>query len=142
MNQASAKEQMFNRFVQQWTIAQPTIPYQIENTIFDEPDPTIGYWARVTAVHNRPVRETIGAPGNRRVRNSGNLYVALFGPLNKGTMPIDLLIVAVRQIFQLSQYGPSGDQIYMEETAGGEGGDEGRWYMSTTATPFRYYERY
>lgn len=129
-----------NRFDAQWPVLEPTIPYQLENDPFTEPTPgpTVA-WVRCTIVWNQARKNTLGL--NCRLFHSGTIYVQIFGPIGVGTKFNAALVGRVREIFQLKMFGPVGNQITAHVTSNDGSGNEGRWYMSTTATPFDYYER-
>jgi hypothetical protein len=139
VTEEQATTEIMNRFATQWAALEPTIPFQVENVAFTEPTPgpTVS-WTRCTIVWNTPIKETLGL--KCRIRHSGTIYVQIFGPLGRGTNPNAKLMGRTREIFQLKDFGPSGNQVHTHVTAHDGSGNEGRWYMSTSATPFYYYE--
>lgn len=142
MTQAEAIELLTQRWKDQWFIQQPLLTsYAFDNEQFRGASPV---WANINFRHGTSVEMSQGKPGTRRHKRPGTIVVQLFGDIDKGRQPLDLLVEDVRAVYGSKRLATPADPIWLFAATPVEGGRNGKttnglWWTLNVVIPFTYF---
>lgn len=129
MTEAEAEEAIKQRWIAEWSAAQPTVPFTLDNESFD----SVANWARLTIIPTTRAQTTMGANAKHETR--GQIMVQLFGAADTGGAGLAGLCDAVRTIFERKRFGSPAVIVTYEGASRGPTTD-GRWYMRVVSVAF------
>jgi hypothetical protein len=90
-----ARAIIYQAFVDDWG---SLTEYAFDNEAFNPEG--LEEWVRLTVRQSTGGQHTLGAPGGRRYRRRGLVFVQVFAPVDKGLQRFDELARAARDIFE------------------------------------------
>lgn len=137
MKQSEATELLDVYFKTQWLALHPTLDYAFENESFRG---TTASWARVALAPGQSEQRSMGAIGTRRFEHKGTIAVQLFGELDKGRKPLELLVDSVRSFLQSKHLATAGDPLWTKAASVAAAFQKDGWWQVTMTVPFSYFE--
>ena len=125
-----AREAIYNQFITAWGT---TTPFTFDNEKFAAPNVA---WARLTVRNSESIQRTLGAPGNRRFRRVGSVFIQLFDLVDGGMSTLDTLTKTARDIFE----GVSFSGLDFTNVVSRESGADGKWFQVVVEAFFDYEE--
>lgn len=133
MTEAQALEQLTQRWIDAWPALQPTVKFIFDGETADAEDT----YAHVSFIHTTRSQATLGSEGARKFESRGQIFVRLFGPVNRGVAHLAALADDVRKVYEsrrlhedLTTYAGSSREVP----------SDGKWMQRTVAIPFLYFE--
>lgn len=114
MKQSEATELLNQRLKDVWFVANPTIPYALNNETFR---PAARPFARFIVAAVTPTQRSQGPVGRRRFEYRGLFVAQFFGEIDAGTQQIDLLVDSFRAAFQSLHLSTVGDPLWTREAS-------------------------
>lgn len=148
MTEAQAIQAISKVFASGWTIAQPTVPFAIENEFGGAlptiPPATADRFAFMRVVTTTSNQATAGGVGERLVERNGWIRVKFWVPAGERTDGVWVLIEAAKGILEMKDIaGPPGDDETIDTFTGSvsdtDDGD-GRWFTKLLSVPYTFYE--
>lgn len=138
MTEAQAIEAIAQRWKDGWEALQPTVPYTFEDEFFEAPT----VWARVTVRHSVRQQISAGDVGTRRFEHRGNVFVQLFGDVDRGRAQLAGLADNARSVFEAKRIvvDANDDKLTLYSASSRESPTDGRWAQHTVTVPFVYYQ--
>jgi hypothetical protein len=146
MTELEALNAIYGRWLEGWAALHPSdpedpnyVPIGFGNEA--APDPSalgvLGCWGRVEVQHTTREQTTMGAVADEEV--AGNIFVQLFGPLNKGAAGLAALATDARTVLGRKRIGDlvirTGETRFQGEDA------KKGWYMTVVVFSFFYEEQ-
>lgn len=125
-------ETILERFTSNWTA---TSVYTFENEDFTNPSPDTA-WVRLVVRGRGSKQWTLGQVGNRIFQRDNSIIVQIFTPKNKGTGPSDVIVQAVRDLFEGVTFG----YVQCYDANVKYLGFDGLWYSVAVEVDFHYNE--
>lgn len=136
MTTAQASEAIYEQFATAFAALRPTVPVSFDNEEFDPP--ASGPWVRLSVGFQASQQDTLGAPGSRKYRRLGSVYVQVFVERDAGRKDSDLIAQDV--VSSLEGFSLGGGLLVLYASSPRDVGNDGRWYMKNVATPFDFEE--
>lgn len=100
-------------------------------------DPPPSNWARVSVLQLGSEQETLGPVGGRRYNRRASVIIKLYGPIELGAKPLDLLAQTTRNLFE----GVTFSELrFSKGVLVREGQPDGRWDLRVVEAEFDYPE--
>lgn len=132
----TARETIAETFAAAWVTAQPTVPFTLDNELFDPP--ASGPWVRLSIQMQAASQDSMGPVGGRKFLRAGTIFVQVFSELDTGTKTHSLLCESAKDIVEGISLG--GGELPTYTASVRDLGSDGRWHMSTVAVPFDFQE--
>lgn len=145
MTEAQAIEAITDAFLEGWELNHPDVvgdpdycPVAAEGEAFDAPS----QWVRLSVIPDGGrEQDSIGPPGARRVRQTGNVAVQVFVEVNQGARLRAELADDARQALELKSLSVAGEAEPVRVYAGASRSPttDGRWLYQLVVFPFDFY---
>jgi hypothetical protein len=137
MKQSEATELLDTYFKTQWLALHGSLDYAFENESFRGASAS---WVRVSLVPGASEQRSMGAAGRRRFEHKGTITVQLFGALDAGRKPLELLVDSVRTFMQSKHLSTAGDPLWTKAASVAAAFQRDGWWQVTMTIPFSYFE--
>lgn len=136
MKQSEATELLDQRLRTEWAVANPTVPYALNNETFRPAQRPFAVF--IVAGVTREQR-SMGPVGTRRFEYKGTFVAQLFGELDKGTAELDALVDSVRAIFGSKHLSTASDPLWTKGDVTSNPIQRDGLSMVTVQIPFTFY---
>ncbi len=136
MKQSDATELLDQRLKNVWFVANPTVPYALNNEAFK---PAQRPFARFLLAGVTAEQKSQGPEGKRRFEYKGTFVAQLLGEIDAGTKPLELLVDGVRSVFQSKHLSTAGDPLWTKAASAPAAIQKDGLHMVVVTIPFTFF---